>query len=291
MNAPKTHSWLWLLIAVFGIFGVLKATPYIEFLRGFIPVISILVPTVFAVVHGTNRLGARTMLAFFGITFIVSWCYESLSIATGFPFGHYHYTENLGPKLGTVPLLIMPAYFAMCYVSWILAHVVLDKWNQKSDQMHKFAIPLIASFIMVMWDMCMDPARATVKQAWIWHDGGGYFGVPFSNFLGWFLCVYTIFQLLAIYLIRDAITGKVPQELPADTSKNNWHQANALYAATSLEFVFLGFFPPTGTVTDAAQQVWQLSAMYESLGLVALFTMVFVSVLVFFKVQANPQLK
>jgi hypothetical protein len=43
-------------------------------------------------------------------------------------------------------------------------------------------------------------------------------------------------------------------------------------------------------VTDAAQQVWQLSALYESLGLVALFTMVFVSTLVFFKVQANAEL-
>jgi putative membrane protein len=152
---------------------------------------------------------------------------------------------------------------------------------------------LIASFIMVMWDLSMDPARATVNHAWIWHDGGGYFGVPFSNFLGWFLCVYTIFQLLAIYLIRDASAGRAAKaakdNLP-DTSKTNWHQANAMHAATSLEFVFLGFFPPKGTVTDATQQVWQLSAMYESMGLVALFTMVFVSVLVFFKVKANAQL-
>jgi uncharacterized membrane protein len=279
MKTAKTYLWLWFLIAIFGIFAVLKATPFSGSIQGFIPAISILVPTLFAAVHGLHRLGGRTMLVFFSITFVVSWCYESLSIATGFPFGHYHYTNNLGPKLGTVPLLIMPAYFAMCYVSWTLAHVLLDKWNQKSDQMLKFAIPLIASFIMVMWDMCMDPARATVKQAWIWHDGGGYFGVPFSNFLGWFLCVYTIFQLLAIYLIRGASAGKVVQD-----------QANAMYAATSLEFVTLGFFPPTGTVTDAVQQVWQLSALYETLGLVALFTMVFVSVLAFLKVQTNREL-
>jgi uncharacterized membrane protein len=290
MKTAKAHQWLWLLIAIFAIFAVLKSTPFIGSLQAFIPAISILVPTIFAVVHGTNRLGGRTMLVFFSITFIVSWCYESLSIATGFPFGNYHYTANLGPKLGTVPLLIMPAYFAMCYVSWTLAHVVLDKWDQKSDQMLRFAIPLIASFIMVMWDMCMDPARATVKQAWIWHGGGGYFGVPFSNFLGWFLCVYTIFQLLALYLIRKASTASDTSGNLTGTSKNNWHQANALYAATSLEFVAFGFFPPTGTVTDAAQQVWQLSALYESLGLVALFTMVFVSVLVFFKVQANAEL-
>src|SRR5262245_5726171 len=50
-------------------------------------------------------------LIFFVITFIVSNFYENLSILTGFPFGHYHYTETLGPKLFLVPLLIAPAYF------------------------------------------------------------------------------------------------------------------------------------------------------------------------------------
>jgi Carotenoid biosynthesis protein len=39
------------------------------------------------------------------IAFIVNNFYENLSILTGFPFGHYHYTEALGPKLFLVPLL------------------------------------------------------------------------------------------------------------------------------------------------------------------------------------------
>lgn len=283
MKDATRDRWLWALIVIFALFSYSKATTLIDVIKPLIPVITILVPTAFALLHGTRRLGRRTMAVFFIITFVVSWCYESLSIATGFPFGHYHYTNNLGPKLGTVPLLIMPAYFAMCYVSWTLAHVLLDKYDQKADNLLRFAVPVIASFIMVMWDMSMDPARATVKQAWIWHNGGGYFGVPFSNFVGWFLCVYTIFQLLALYLLRTGSQGRPS----GDSTKANWHQVTAMYGATALEFVALGLFPPTGTVTDAAKQVWQITSIYESLGLVALFTMVFVACLGFFKVQAN----
>jgi putative membrane protein len=103
---------LWAITVLFGTFAFLKATPAAPGLMAVIPAISIIVPTVFAFLHGSRRLGWPTMLGFFGIAFVVSWCMESLSIATGFPFGHYHYTDKLGPKLGTVPLLIMPAYFA-----------------------------------------------------------------------------------------------------------------------------------------------------------------------------------
>ena len=287
MNNLARDRVLWTITALFAVFAVLKATPASAALQAAIPAISILVPTTFAVLHGTRRLGTKTMLVFFLITFVVSWCFESLSIATGFPFGNYHYTDKLGPKLGTVPLLIMPAYFAMCYVSWNLSHAVLDKFNQTSDGLLRFAVPLMASFIMVMWDMCMDPARATLHQAWIWHDGGSYFGVPFSNFVGWFLCVYTIFQMLALYLMRTGANGG---SASGDGAKNNWHQVTALYGATFVEFAAYALIPPDGTMTDATQQAWSVRAMYETLGLVAMFTMLFVTCLAFFKVQANPRL-
>ncbi len=149
---------------------------------------------------------------------------ESSSIATGFPFGNYHYTENLGPKLGTVPLLIRPAYFAMCYVSWSLAHIMLDKFDHRADALQRFAVPVIAAFIMVMWDLSMDPSRSTLSRAWIWHDGGSYFGVPFVNFMGWYFTVYLIFQILALVLQKQQ-----PQRDPltnGDDRRETWHRCD-----------------------------------------------------------------
>lgn len=280
---------LWSLTLVFAVFAVLKTTPALDTVRTLVPAISILVPTAFALIHGQRRLGARSMLVFFVITFAISWVMESTSIATGFPFGHYHYTDNLGPKLGTVPLLIMPAYFSMCYVAWNLAHVVLDHFERQMTGLLKLAVPVLAAFIMVMWDLSMDPARATVSGAWIWHDGGSYFGVPFVNFVGWYLTVYLIFQAFALYeskqddFRRDVDNG--------DDRAAAWMLNAAFYFATFIEFAMMAWLAADRPVTDPTGVVWSTRALYESLGLVAIFTMGFVSVLAFFKIRLAPSLR
>jgi uncharacterized membrane protein len=288
MNDQFRNRILWAITGLFGVFAFLKATPLATGLMAFIPAISIIVPTVFAFMHGSRRMGWRTMGLFFLIAFVVSWYLESLSIATGFPFGHYHYTERLGPKLGTVPLLIMPAYFAMCYVSWNLAHIVLNKFDHHADALQRFAVPVIAAFIMVMWDLSMDPARATIQQAWIWHDGGSYFGVPFVNFMGWFLTVYLIFQILALVLKKQAPRDPTTN---GDDYSETWHLNTAFYFATFIEFPAMAWLAADKPIRDAASVVWSSRAMYESLGLVAIFTMGFVCCLAFFGVRKAKQLK
>lgn len=289
VNDRIRNRILWGITLFFGVFTFLKATPIVENLPSLRPIITIITPTLFAFLHGTRRLGWTQMVAFFVIACVVSWHLESLSISSGFPFGHYHYTDNLGPKLGTVPLLIMPAYFSMCYISWNLAHVVLDKFNAQADRLQLFAVPLVASFIMVMWDMCMDPSRATASQAWIWRDGGSYFGVPFSNFMGWFLCVYLIFQIFAFFpQRRQPAAGEIDN---GDTRRENWHLNTAFYFATFLEFVAFAWLGTDRTLTDGGGGVWSARAMYETQGLVAIFTMGFVSCLAFIKVQNSARLQ
>lgn len=120
----------------------------------------------------------------------------------------------------------------------------------------------------------MDPARATISQAWIWHDGGAYFGVPFVNFVGWFLCVATIFSAFAFWLSRSNAVEVIALDVQAQA------QSLGLYAALFAEFVaFVAFGPTSGSVIDAVGQVWNLRDIYQSLGLVSIFTMGFVLVL------------
>ena len=280
---------LWGIIIVFVLFNALKPILLNSPVDGLIPAISILSMLGFVLLHGQRQIGWTRLLVFFVIAFIVSWCYESLSIKTGFPFGHYHYTEKLGPKLGDVPLLIMPAYYAICYVSWHLAHIVLDKFDARLDGLQRWAVPVLASFIMVMWDMSMDPARSTLAQAWIWHDGGGYFGVPFQNFMGWFLCVYTIFQLYAFYVHRQSSAANA--STLTDERKTHWHQITALYGALILDFLSMAALATNVALIDQAGQSWNSRAMYETLALVSIFSMLFVTCLCFIKVQTSNRLR
>ena len=100
-----------------------------------------------------------------------------MSILTGFPFGHYVYTDKFGPKLWLVPLLIMPAYFSMGYIAWTIGHILLDRFDDRLAGAEVVLVPALASFVMVMWDLCIDPGSSTIAGAWIWRDGGSYFGV------------------------------------------------------------------------------------------------------------------
>ena len=55
---------------------------------------------------------------------------------------------------------------------------------------------------MVMWDLTVDPISSTLQGLWVWTTPGAYFGVPISNFFGWFLVVYLFFQIFALYISR-----------------------------------------------------------------------------------------
>jgi uncharacterized membrane protein len=133
-------------------------------------------------------------------------------------------------------------------------------------------VPLVAAFVMVMWDLTMDPIAATVQKQWIWHDGGSYFGVPFVNYLGWLLCVYTIFQLFAICISRQSVASA--QEEQSDTTdRGYWYQAAAAYATTGLTWALPALTGGNAMITDATGQQWQATQIYQSMALIAIFTM------------------
>jgi Carotenoid biosynthesis protein len=123
-----------------------------------------------------------------------------------------------------------------------------------------------------------DPVAATVQKQWIWHDGGSYFGVPFVNYLGWLLCVYTIFQLFAIYISRQNVASE--QEEPSGTTdRAYWYQAAAAYATTGLTSALPALTGGNAVITDATGQQWQAMQIYQSMALIAIFTMGFVALL------------
>ncbi len=229
----------------------------------------------FAAVHGIPRYGWRDFSVFALLTFVISFAYETLSIYTGFPFGNYHYTDTLGLKIGVVPLLIMPAYFGMGYLSWTIAQVLLDRTRaQPFSTVDAIAVSVVASFVMVMWDLCFDPIRSTVRQLWIWHDGGAYFGVPLQNFAGWYLCVLTSFVAFALFGGgRETASWRA-------TSASRWYWLSAvlMYGAVAAGFLVTAF--TTGLqVTSLDGHNWWTSDIYAAMALVSVFTMGFVVVL------------
>jgi uncharacterized membrane protein len=215
----------------------------------------------FVLIHGSKRYGWDNLFIFFGITFLISWSIESVSIALGAPFGAFHYTDLLGARIGAVPMAVMPAYFVAGYLAWTMGTIFLGTLGTGMERRNLFLVPFIASFIMVMWDFCLDPIKSTIEGAWVWEEGGAYFGVPISNFIGWYLTIFLIYQLFALYLYRFGTNKPVAQ------GRTYWTLAPVMYLGLALQYLLHPFFQ-----TENLEIYW-------SLFLACILTMVFTSVL------------
>ena len=73
----------------------------------------VLFPLIFAFIDGARVYRVRGILIFMLICLAIGNLFENLSILTGFPFGRYHFTNVMGPKLLNVPVLLGLAYIGM----------------------------------------------------------------------------------------------------------------------------------------------------------------------------------
>jgi putative membrane protein len=128
---------------------------------------------------------------------------------------------------------------------------------------------------MVMWDLTVGPISSTLQGLWVWTAPGAYFGVPISNFFGWFLVVFIFFQLFAIYISKyDHIKEKKAKTL---SNKPFWSEAPVVYGIMGL-----------GTILSI---FYQYNDLTLSMALVTVFTMIFVAILAIINIWNNSDLK
>jgi len=108
---------------------------------------------------------------------------ELVGVATGRPFGHYHYSSRLGPRVGGVPLLAAAAWAMMARPAWVVASMLTRRRSRRI---------VLAAGALTAWDVFLDP-RMVREQYWSWPGGGRYEGVPASNFGGWMLTGLLVF--------------------------------------------------------------------------------------------------
>lgn len=248
---------LWSCLVVYALARVLQVHE-MGVPRLAIVALHVLPPMVFALVHGAGRFGARGILAFMAIGTITGNCFENFGVLTGFPFGRYYFTDAMGPKVFAVPVLLGLAYLGMGYLSWTLAEVLVGGRRT-------IAVPLAATFVMVAWDFSMDPVWSTVLRCWVWLRGGPWFGVPTSNYAGWFLTNYVFFQAFALYDRRHK---------PAVSTPGHYGMAVLFYAASALGNLF--FLIPHGApaiVTDPAGAQWKTTGIFAVCALCSVLTM------------------
>ena len=197
-------------------------------------------------------LGARTAWIFLGLGAAMGWFAEETGARLGWFFGdHYTYTEVLGPRLLTVPLVIPLMWFGLCYIGWLMACLTL--WRAPvppaRDWRHGALAAFVAAMIVTAFDLGADPYFVYVLKAWIMHKtDGGWFGETLLGFAGWMMVSFAIVAAFQAVARPQLLAG-------AD-------DARARRAALVPVFVYFGFIAFQVTQTQpAALRVVALFAM------------------------------
>jgi putative membrane protein len=219
----------------------------------------------------------------------MTFAMENLGAATGFPFGRYHFEVGRDlPHIGAIPIVVAPLWFGMGYFSWIVAGILLDNADFRvQERFSAMALPIAAAFVMTQWDLVMDAPGATVSKAWVWHDGGAFFGVPASNFFGWLLTAWLFFQAFALYLRRhaDALTRA------ALRGRTFRLLAVVFYLGSGLTHLTPWLLDQRGETADGGGHMWRIQDLRESAVLVMIFTMGFTALLAFARLAQGQKEK
>ena len=119
--------------------------------------------------------GSKAM--YLGVASVAAFAAEIVGVTTGLVFGSYQYTGALGFALFNVPIAITAAWIVL------LAYV----WHSISQlKLGVFGGAIIGAAWMTSIDLVIDPLAAGPLSYWHWQNGGWYYGIPLSNFAGWF---------------------------------------------------------------------------------------------------------
>lgn len=138
----------------------------------------------------------------FAATYLISFLAELGGTSYGIPFGHYTYSEMLGPKLFEhVPILIPASWFTMAICAYkFVSHHLPQRPLQRV---------LLSALMLTVWDLSLDPAMSHLSTYWQWTTPGRYYSMPWPNLIGWFLTSTLIMSSYELLGVRNWLT-RVP---------------------------------------------------------------------------------
>jgi uncharacterized membrane protein len=184
-------------------------------------------PYVFAflvayLVAAVLHIGWRKTLCFTIVGYLIAFVSEYSSIHNGFPYGWYYYIDTTRQKelwIAGVPFFDSLSYVFLAYCSYATAILVVSpvkawRWNFISLETKRIrkslSVLFLGSLFQVFLDIIIDPValqgdRWFLGRIYGYKVTGLHFGVPLSNYFGWWLV--SVFLVLALQII-DVFVGR-----------------------------------------------------------------------------------
>lgn len=258
MNKQEAASW-----ASAGVVAVAEIAPASLLQASWSMMLSSGGLVVFLLSHGTLVYSWRGAVGFLACVYPVAFAFEALSVATGFPFGHFTH-HGSGAQLLGVPLTVPILYATAGYAAWSIARLLIggDRPGPLIGP-QSFSVPPIAALVLAGYDVVFDPSGATLNGAWSFQAPSGLYGVPLTNFLGWVLTGWVAFQIFACLAPPARTTGN-SRVLPPIL----WL---GLFLPSVIAFVFRSA-PVTDAVTVAGR-TFLAADIHETAVIVGMFSM------------------
>lgn len=132
-------------------------------------------------------LGRRDAVLLFGILGVFALAIETSAMITGFPYGHFGYSELLGYRLfGLTPWTVFLAWTPLVLAAYAISvRVFGEQLFAVSGKLSASILRIIfVALVLVIFDLVLDPGAVKIGF-WRYEGGGAFYGVPVSNFAGW----------------------------------------------------------------------------------------------------------
>jgi uncharacterized membrane protein len=157
-------------------------------------VLTVVLGYLLSVSHALLTRGTRGAVVLVAVATVGGFTVEAVGVATGFPFGTYDYSGQLGPKLLGVPLIIPLAWTWMAWPAWLAAMRLTGRPPLRIG---------LAAVGLAAWDLFLDP-QMVAEGYWTWRAATpalpGVPGIPIGNYLGWLGFALLLMAALALFV-------------------------------------------------------------------------------------------
>lgn len=152
-----------------------------------------------------NTLDLRKATTTVILLSLFAYAFEGQALITGWPYGEFHYTPIVGPLFfDFIPVLLPVSWVPLALGSFAVGTQATELLLRNSIGTHtkkgRLLVVILGTSSIVATDLVLDPVAAKLGF-WVWQDTAGFYGVPWSNFVGWGLS-----GAIAIILLQTLCT-------------------------------------------------------------------------------------
>ena len=174
-----------------------------------------------------THLGWRKTAWFTICGYLIAFFSEFSSINTGIPYGWYYYIDTTRTRelwVAGVPFFDSLSYVFLAYCSYTTALLVVSPLKRQPGDFitletrsirRSLSVLFLGSLFQVFLDIIIDPValqggRWFLGQIYGYREAGVHFGVPLSNYIGWWVVSIVLVMVLQVIDMKAGEKGKKP---------------------------------------------------------------------------------